>query len=83
MWQSPSSQALQIDNTLLAAGHPPPVGKERYEQLGRNGYLRYQYQTLWENERGVALESDAATSFSKSTASPCGLQPMPSVCCDS
>ena len=55
LWQSPSSQALQLDNTLLAANSPPPVGRERYEQLGRNGFLRYQYQTLWENERGEDL----------------------------
>ncbi len=55
LWQSPSSQALQLDNTLLAAGQPPPVGIERYEQLGRNGYLRYQYQTVWENESGEDL----------------------------
>jgi two-component system sensor histidine kinase PhoQ len=55
LWQSPSSQALPLDNTLLAAGQPPPVGIERYEQLERGGYLRYQYQTLWENDRGEDL----------------------------
>src|SRR5690606_23962111 len=53
LWQSPSSEAVTLNNYLLAAGEPPPVGIERFEQLAESpGYLRYQYQTVWESSSG-------------------------------
>lgn len=53
LWQSPSSEGITLNSYLLAAGEPPPVGLERFEQLrGEPGYLRYQYQTVWETSDG-------------------------------
>jgi two-component system sensor histidine kinase PhoQ len=53
LWQSPSSEGLALDNELLAAGEPPAVGIERFEQMAaKPQYLRYQYQTVWEGDDG-------------------------------
>ncbi len=51
LWQSPSSEGLSLTPGLLAEDDPPITGQERFETLaGRNGFLRYQYQTTWETE---------------------------------
>lgn len=53
LWQSPSSQALELSKDLLASDNPPRAGHERFEEISQPApFLRFQYQTVWESEDG-------------------------------
>lgn len=53
LWQSPSSDSLDLNKELLATDNPPRTGHERFEEISRpSPFLRFQYQTIWENEDG-------------------------------
>ncbi|MFT3928890.1 MAG: ATP-binding protein [Spongiibacteraceae bacterium] len=53
LWESPSSQALELSKDLLASDNPPRAGHERFDTIAHNAaYLRFQYQTVWESDDG-------------------------------
>jgi two-component system, OmpR family, sensor histidine kinase PhoQ len=53
LWQSSSSEALELNKDLLASDHPPLAGHERFEEISHpSPFLRFQYQTVWESEDG-------------------------------
>ncbi len=53
LWQSPSSQALELSKELLASDNPPRAGHERFDAMSQPAsFLRFQYQTVWESENG-------------------------------
>lgn len=53
LWQSPSSEAVELTRELLASDDPPLAGQERFEVISQPApFLRFQYQTVWETEDG-------------------------------
>ena len=53
LWQSPSSQALELSKELLASDNPPRAGHERFDTVSHPAsFVRFQYQTVWESEDG-------------------------------
>lgn len=53
LWQSPSSEALELNKDLLASDKPPLAGHERFDVISHPAsFLRFQYQTVWESEDG-------------------------------
>ncbi len=53
LWQSPSSEALELSKDLLAGDDPPRAGRERFDTVSQPApFLRFQYQAMWESEDG-------------------------------
>ena len=53
LWQSPSSEGMDLSQNLLTADDPPPTGVERFQALtDATPFLRFQFQTTWETEEG-------------------------------
>jgi two-component system sensor histidine kinase PhoQ len=53
LWQSPSSDSVDLDPQLLATDNPPRTGEERFDTIDTSAsFLRFQFQTVWESEDG-------------------------------
>lgn len=53
LWQSPSSDAVDLTPQLLATDDPPRTGDERFDTIDTSAsFLRFQFQTVWESEAG-------------------------------
>lgn len=53
LWQSPSSDALELNKDVLASDNPPRIGHDRFDMLSQPvPFLRFQYQTVWESDDG-------------------------------
>lgn len=53
LWQSPSSEGMDLSQNLLTADNPPAAGVERFQALtSSTPFLRFQFQTTWETEDG-------------------------------
>ena len=52
LWQSPSSESVELTQELLANDDPPLAGHERFDMIAHPKFLRFQYQTVWETESG-------------------------------
>ncbi|MDB6062667.1 MAG: hypothetical protein JWM78_2770 [Verrucomicrobiaceae bacterium] len=53
LWQSPSSDSIDLDLQLLATANPPRTGEERFDTIETSAsFLRFQYQTVWESDDG-------------------------------
>ena len=53
LWQSPSSDGVDLNPQLLATDDPPRTGDERFDTIETSAsFLRFQFQTVWESEDG-------------------------------
>lgn len=53
LWQSASSESVDLTQRLLSTDSPPLAGEERFETIAPpTAFLRFQYQTVWETEDG-------------------------------
>ena len=53
LWESLSAEGVDLTPQLLASDDPPLAGSDRFEVIDNpDAYLRFQYQTVWESDRG-------------------------------